>query len=127
MKTNLYNMVTEGLDYISKDYNRFMKDYKKFLKYIEENEPDEQLEHAIEQIKLWVKDLGRYEGLPYSYPRYEQFTYALVTFDASEREGAGDLYDKKVTDKLIGLWEKATGEKIKNPYDHNPYLNRQSK
>lgn len=116
--TSLYDMVNEGLEYTSKDYKKFMRDYKKFNKYLEENEVklNDQEQHAINQITEWIKSLGRYEGLPYSYARYEQFTYAIVTFDSSAREGAGDLYDKKVTDKLIDLWEKATGYKIKNQY-----------
>lgn len=110
------SIVNEGLEYVDKDYNKFLRDYKKFVEYVKDQDQSDQIKHALEQIQKWIDDLRRFKGLPASYWRYEQFTYAIATFDSSAREGAGGLYDKKVTDKIIDWWEKATGYKIKNQY-----------
>lgn len=113
---NLCDMINEGLDYESKDYDKFMRDYKKFRDFIKDEKFNDKMQHAIDTIDEWIKSLNRYKGLPYSYARYEQFTYAIVTFDPTMRNGAGGLYDDSVTDKLIDLWKKSTGYKIENQY-----------
>jgi hypothetical protein len=115
--TSLYNSIHEDeVEYISDDYSRFMKDYKKFIKYIKgfKNDRSDSFKHAIDQIVEWVVSLEN--GLPVGYPRYEQFTWAIVTYDPTLRDGFGGLYDKKVTDEIIKHWEKVTDYKIHDIY-----------
>jgi len=114
---DLYETINEGaLEYNDKDFKKFKKDYEKFLDSIKDEKLGEKVQHAVDQMAEWFKDLKRHDGLPMSYGRYEQFTYAFVTFDASQRDGAGGLYDKDTTDSLTKFWEKATGYKIVNQY-----------
>lgn len=117
MMNNLYDTIMETkLEYISDDYRKFMKDYKKFVEYIDKfkDEWSDVFKHAVDQISEWVDSLK--DGLPFSYHRYEQFTYAIATYDPSMRDGLGGLYDKDVTNTIIKYWEKSTGYKIHNIY-----------
>lgn len=116
--TSLYNSICEDdeVEYITDDYSRFMKDYKKFIKYIKGFKSDwtDSFNHAIDQIVEWIDSLEG--GLPVGYPRYEQFTWAIATYDPTLRNGLGGLYDKKVTNEIIKYWKTTTGYNIHDIY-----------
>lgn len=106
-------------DVIDKDLNRFMKDYKKFREVIKDVDKDKAFQRALDKIDEWITDLDRRGGLPYAYPRYEQFTWVMASFDDEANNDRGGLYDKEVIDKIIKYWKKATGYTIYDMYkDH---------
>lgn len=115
--TSLYNSIQENeIKYIPDDYSRFMTDYNEFIKYIKGFKTDwsDSFKHAIDQIIEWVDSLK--EGLPTGYPRYEQFTWAIATYDPTLRRGFGGLYNKQITDEIIKHWKKVTDYKIHDIY-----------
>jgi hypothetical protein len=114
---SLYEAVnTSNLSWNSTDYKKFRKDYDKFLDHIKKDKVSEKIQHALDMMSKWIEELDKQEGLPMSYGRYEQFTYAFVTYDSSQRDGAGGLYDEDTTNQLIKAWEKSTGYKIVSQY-----------
>lgn len=114
---SLYEAVNTGnLSWNSSDYKKFRKHYDKFLDDIKKDKVSDKIQHALDIMSKWVEELDKYEGLPMSYGRYEQFTYAFVTYDSSQRDGFGGLYDEDTTKELIKAWEKSTGYKIVAQY-----------
>ena len=57
---NLCDMINEGLDYESKDYDKFMRDYKKFRDFIKDEKFNDKMQHAIDTIDEWIKSLNKY-------------------------------------------------------------------
>ena len=112
---NSYLITEENLEFVDTDFHKFMKDYKKFQQYIEDNNIS--LDNSVmAQIKDWIKEIESKKGLPASYHRYEQFTWALLSFDSKARKGLGGLYSDSIIKSLTETWEKATGFKPKNIY-----------
>lgn len=121
--TNLVDMLeqkelvkADKRDVVAKDLSKFMKDYKKFKDAIDKEHVDDKLQRALNKIDDWVKELDRRGGLPVSYPRYEQFTWVMASFDDEANNGRGGLYDKDVTNAIIKYWKYATGYKIFDLY-----------
>lgn len=103
-------------DVIDKDLKRFMKDYKKFREVVENADKDKAFQRALNKIDEWVTDLNKRGGLPFSYARYEQFTWVMASFDNEANNGRGGLYDKSIIDKIIKCWKEATGYTIYDIY-----------
>ena len=103
-------------DVVARDLPKFMKDYKKFKEAIGKEHVDNNLQRALNKIDGWVNELDRRGGLPVSYPRYEQFTWVMASFDDEANKGRGGLYDKDVIDAIIKYWKDATGYNIFDLY-----------